>query len=358
MRPIVRLLGAVVVPMASLALFDCSAPPADSPPSDATVEAGDAGSSDVERSEASKDRDAGDSVPPDPAGTVVVDRCIGMSGVAEPCTLVTNASACTPTARCSKLVVVFSGGEQGCINQPGYAKVMAGYASKGYAAVCINYFATSAGAGAVPYIDEADRIDLAVKEATTGLWARTYWTGEHLLLEGISHGATAPLILMARTTLDDQQHWKGRSYTAGCFFDGSYDQVASANLLRTGGAGGQPCTAPVPYSRWLERYCGAGASESSCDLATLPKAQLDTIVPPPADSFAVDDFKMFECGSSLPACAGDVLPAEPISRLCTDIAGARGHSCSFVSLPKESHLTCHQTHFDDCRVWFDSRVGN
>ena len=56
----------------------------------------------------------------------------------------------------------------------------------------INYFDTAEGSGTAPYVDEAARIDLAVREATTGPWARAYWTGDDLLLEGISHGATAP----------------------------------------------------------------------------------------------------------------------------------------------------------------------
>ena len=51
-------------------------------------------------------------VRPPASGQVVIDACLGQTGIAERCTLVTNASACTG-ARCSKLVVVFSGGEMG-----------------------------------------------------------------------------------------------------------------------------------------------------------------------------------------------------------------------------------------------------
>ena len=298
-----------------------------------------------------------DSSAPLPAtsGQIVVDACLGLTGVSESCTLVTNASACAK-AKCSKLAVVFSGGEQGCVSGAGYGKVLAGYAAKGYAAVCINYFDTAIGSGAAPYIDEADRIDLAVKEATTGAWARAYWSGEHLLLEGISHGATAPVILMARTALEEQPHWRGSKYTAGCFFDGSYDQVATANLLKTGAAGVTPCTTPVSYTRGLERYCGAGATEATCDLSAKPKAKSDTITNAPPAAFAIKDFKMFECGSALPACTGDIIPGAPISQLCQALADSPGHTCSFVSLPSDSHLTCHQNQYDQCRVWFDGNL--
>jgi hypothetical protein len=295
--------------------------------------------------------DAGISPPPS-SGQIVIDACLGQTGVAERCTLVTNASACT-AAKCSKLVVVFSGGEMGCITGAGNKDVLDGYASKGYAAVCINYFDTSTGSGKSPYIDEAARIDLAVREATTGPWARTYWKGEDLLLQGISHGATAPLILMARTTLDDQAHWRGSHFTASCFFDGAYDQKATADLLATGAIGGGPCTIPVSYNRWLERYCGPGATGATCDLGTNGKAQEDTITNVLPGTFAIRDFKMFECGSALPVCSGDIVAGAPVQSLCQRIDASPTHRCSFGSLPSDGHLTCHANQYDACRTWFE-----
>jgi hypothetical protein len=173
-------------------------------------------------------------------------------------------------------------------------------AAQGYAAVCVNYFGTASGSGTSPCVDEAARLDLAVREAATGPWARAHWTGEDLLLQGISHGATAPVILMARTTMDDQADWQGTRFTGGCFFDGAYDQAATANLLATGAAGGGACTFPVAYARWLERYCGAGTTADTCDLSSDLKAQEDTITGVSRASVAVRNFRMFECGGALP----------------------------------------------------------
>ena len=290
--------------------------------------------------------------PPAASGQIVVNSCSGLSGVNEKCTLVTNASACTG-AKCSHLVVIFSGGEMGCISGTGYTTALEAYASNGYAAVCINYFDTSTGSGNAPYIDEASRIDLAVKEATTGTWAKSYWTGEYLLLQGISHGATAPVILMARTSLANAGHWKGSKFTGGCFFDGSYDQVATANLLATGALGGGPCVTPVSYTRGLERYCGTGATGATCNLSTNTKAQQDTISTVSVN-FAVKDFKMFECGSSRPVCSGDIIPGAPVQNLCNNINTTSGYTCSFTALPNDGHLTCHGNEFDQCRTWFES----
>ncbi len=293
----------------------------------------------------------GGTTKPAASGQIPLNSCVGLSGVSENCTLVTNANACTQT-KCSKLVVVFSGGEMGCVSGPGYKKVLEAYSANGYAAVCINYFATASGSGEVPYIDEASRIDLAVKEATTGTWATAYWSGEYLLLQGISHGATAPVILMARTQLAKQAHWQGSKFTAGCFFDGSYNQQATANLLATGAIGGNACTTPVSYLRGLERYCGAGATGANCNLSSKPKAQEDTITGLTMN-FAIKDFKMFECGSALPACVGDIIPGAPVQQLCSNIAASPGYSCNFVSLYNDGHLTCHANEYDQCRVWFE-----
>ena len=291
---------------------------------------------------------------PAATGQIQMDSCIGLSGVNERCTLVTNASACT-TAKCRKLVVIFSGGEMGCISGSGYQNALTAYASQGYAAVCINYFDTPTGSGEVPYVDEASRIDTAVKEATTGAWADAYWTGEHLLLQGISHGATAPVILMARTTLSAQAHWHGSAYTGGCFFDGSYNQLATANLLKTGALGGGPCTTPVSHSRGLERYCGPGATTANCPLASNAKALEDTITNIPIN-FPIHDFKMFECGSAGPVCTKDIIPGVPVQDLCATINSTQGYSCDFISLPNDGHLTCHANEFNQCRTWFESKI--
>lgn len=289
------------------------------------------------------------------SGQISIPACAGLNGVSEKCTLVTNASACTK-APCTKLVVIFSGGEMGCDSGVGYRQVMDGYASKGYAAVCINYFESAEGSGISPYVDEAPRIDLAVREATRGNWARTFWTGEHLLFEGISHGATAPVVLMARTDLDSQPHWRGAGVTAGCFFDGSYDQLATANLLASGAPGGRACNFPVPYSRWLERYCGSGATASSCDLGSNSKALEDNLTSVSPHSFFIRDFKMFECGSALPACSGDIVAGEPIETLCRVLESSPAHNCSFVSLPSQSHLKCHAENYGECLNWFEAKT--
>jgi hypothetical protein len=290
--------------------------------------------------------------PPAATGTIVLAACSGLAESDEPCELVTNASACS-TTRCAKLAVLFSGGDMSCESSV-FAGILGGFAAQGWAAVCINVFDTNVASGAVPYLDEQARYDLAVRTATTGAWGTAYWTGAELLFAGISHGATAPVIVMARSTLDDAPAWRGTARTAGCFFDGSYDQAASADLLSTGAAGGNPCTFPVPYQRWLERYCGDGASPDTCDLATEPAAVADTITAVDPSAFAITDLRLVECGSATPTCTGDILPAAPIEALCTHLDDGPAHTCTFAALPDLTHLNCFPMRYADCITWFDA----
>ena len=281
----------------------------------------------------------------------VVNECRGLAGVNETCVVVLNATACA-TAKCSHLVVIFSGGEMGCDSGTGYANVVANFTANGWASACLNYFETSTGSGAVPYHKEKDRLDVAIAAATASAWAAAYWTGEYLLLQGISHGASSPLVVMARYGADKQTFWKGSRGTAGCFFDGTVNQSASAELLGTGAVGGRPCTIPVAYSRWLERYCGSPVP-AGCDLATNPDAVMDLIENAPPSNFSISTWRLYECGSLLPPCSGDIIPRAPYQKLCARLTTGN-RSCEFKSLPFASHLTCHRDYGFECRGWFEN----
>jgi hypothetical protein len=284
---------------------------------------------------------------------LMLQACAGLGGVAERCSVTLDASACAPDSKCSRLVVLFSGGEMGCaLKGRAYAEVQADYSAHGWASACVNVFETSTGSGALPYYKEADRYDMAVAAVTQGEWAAQLWTGEYLLLQGISHGASAPLIAMARGRLQAQRAWQGSVGTAGCFFDGSVNQAATAALLATGTPAGGPCTFPVPYSRLLARYC----DDAGCNLSTNAEALMDTIEDAPAGNFSLKKWRITECGSALAACSADIIPAAPLERLCSGLANSTSHSCEFIKAPQLSHLTCHGQLAHECREWFDARL--
>lgn len=288
----------------------------------------------------------------EPAQTITVNACTGLSGVNESCTVVLNGTGCSRNM-CSHLVVIFSGGDMGCVTGAGLKSVTQNYTKYGWASACINYFETSTGSGMVPYWKEKDRLDTVLAVVTNGSWASRYWTKEYLLLQGISHGASSPLIVMARFDVDSQYYWKGKIGTAGCFFDGSVNQSASADLLATGGINGKPCIFPVPYTRWLQRYCGSRIP-SNCQLMSNDDALLDLIENVPASNFSIKLWRLYECGSRLPPCTGDIIPMKPFEILCSNINSSSNYSCDFHSLPYDSHLTCHANYGYECREWFES----
>jgi hypothetical protein len=138
--------------------------------------------------------------------------------------------------------------------------------------------------------------------------------------------------------------------------EGGERQALEARREATGAAGGAACTVPVSYQRWLERYCGAGATPATCDLAADPKAQADTVTSVLPAIFAIQDFKMLECGSALPACTGDIIPGPPVQAPCRRLDASPTHTCSFASLPADGHLTCHASSHDQCRTWFEGML--
>ena len=235
---------------------------------------------------------------------------------------------------------------------------MQAYAAAGYVASCLQIFDTSEATGKLPYNKEADRVDTVLK-AYLAL-VKPAWTGEHLLVSGISHGATAPVTAMARTKLDDA--WKGSKTTGACFYDGIYDLRAIDDLLGTGTDAGGPCLFPVSHARIVGRYYpkdplvhACGNKKCACDPAHAPEMDTDSITAVAPTEFAIKKWKLIECGSATPACSSDIVPAAPIKALCANLrtAAAAGYECADDSLPNSSHIVCHHTGVDRCLTWFD-----
>ncbi|MEO6077637.1 MAG: hypothetical protein ABIP54_02530 [Candidatus Andersenbacteria bacterium] len=298
-------------------------------------------------------------------GQTTVQSCAGMNGVNEPCYFryEYNANACGGGA-CSKMVIFFSGGEMNCDDSYGnsnsvYGRILDAYTKDGYVAVCAGAFMTNKGGQSTPYSQEATRIDTLIKNIRVSSDILKAWNGERLLFSGVSHGATAPVIAMAQTQLDNQPSWKGLKTTGACFLDGAYNPVVADAFLRSGTPRAQ-CEA-LHTATACERYFN---TPNSCPAVTQSNAVAvqDTIVNVNPSVFAISNWKLVECGSALPVCgsrgnitAGDVLPAELIQQLCTSIQGASQRSCTFGSLPEETHQMCAGTPqgINQCQSWFD-----
>ncbi len=303
--------------------------------------------------------DAGDAANLAASGIITVPTCTGLGGIAESCSFryLFDPAVCSPARPCNKLVAFYAGGDQNCAG-PGYTKVLKAYAAAGYVAACLEIFETSEGSGKEPYFKEADRVDAVLTSYLA--YARPAWTGEHLLISGISHGATAPVTAMARTTRDNA--WKGSVTTGACFYDGIYDINAEDELMATGADGGQ-CTAILSHARVVGRYYpsrplvhSCGNNKCACDPQHAPEMDTDSITAVAPAELAIKKWKLIECGSATPTCAGDVVPAGPIQALCKNIrdnGAASGHECTDDAMPNDTHLVCHHTGIDRCLAWFD-----
>jgi len=301
---------------------------------------------------------------------------------------VSGAGACA-AGRCDKLVVYFSGGDQACA-LPGapwadgenaiYGTLAKSYADRGYLFVCANLFQTpfTPDAGRMPYAAEAPRVKALVDAILASPAIARRWSGKDLLFSGISHGATAPVLAMARAHVDRDARWRGTRKTGACFLDGQYDVYFNQQFWMA--------EARKESCGWFHRrsvcgrylglgFCGESTRAPGMDADSIvmtdpdlaPKQSARLLKSVTAADFAVPQFRLVECGSGLPSAQScelhgnaDLLPAPPIRALCNVLnAGGPAHHCELASLPGKSHSECGLAGVADvqCLPWFDALPG-
>jgi hypothetical protein len=272
---------------------------------------------------------------------------------------------------CKRLVIYFAGGQETCPAPDDANSYLGHYVTRGYVAVCARAFTSASGSAQFPRNREAPRFDALVKAITSDPDILAGWSGEYLLFSGVSHGASGPVIAMARTAADDDPHWKGTKYTGACFLDGTYDAAALLDFTYTNQC--KDSDAIVSYARTYGRYCSFGAADGN-QPATWPapgacgnsvEIAADSITAAPATALAIKDWKLIECGSAHVACSGptvaqDVLPASSITALCGTIAGTAGYTCEPGSFPDTGHLFCgiDSATIGACSTWFEAQLSN
>jgi hypothetical protein len=278
-----------------------------------------------------------------PEGKKVVEACRGKNGIDEPCVwhYAIDESECPE--KCTKLLAFFAGDDQRCEN---HAKMLGKYAEAGYFATCISLHESEQAARKMPFSEQAVRADLALADLMSSTEVIARWEGGHLLLAGTGYGATVPVVAMARTALDEADHWKGILSTGACFYDGVADVFSLEEQLQTGAPDGGPCSGDLTPARLEARY------------ASMPEAKArDSITGVAAKSYSPVHWKLMECGSGMDACEGDLVPAGPIEQLCTTISAGERHLCEYETIPKVSHGTCANLEAKRCISWFDKLVA-
>jgi hypothetical protein len=288
-----------------------------------------------------------------------IESCRTLDGAGEDCVwnLALGRERC-PGDRCPKLVVFFQGADMGCQRTEGLQKRRLGalldrYAHNGYLAVTACLFETLKGANAFSVGAQVPRADALVKAITSHPSVRRHWSGEHLLLAGVSLGATTPVVAMARSEIDDEARWKGSRTTAACFHDGVYDLYETDRFFWENR---RSCSAQRKRSL-CARY--EGVKRCPYPLRVSEEATHDSSALAGAEELSVSHWKLVECGSRIekPKCAlhGDWIPAGPIEALCSKLARSPAHECEWDPQPWDSHLSCAFTPagIDRCRTWFD-----
>lgn len=233
-------------------------------------------------------------------------------------------------------------------------------ADRGYIAVCAKVFRDWIGSAGVPRHEEAPRYDTLVNAITNSSEIQSLWDGSELLLMGVSHGGSGPVIAMARNSYDESPSWQGTTKTAACFFDGTYSPSEAMTFLHDNG-----CSSPVSYERFYRRYCtwpeGAVGSDSSTWPApeTCANTDIDTDTVTSIDvasSLSIRHWQLVECGSATDACPSDILPKEGIETLCANIDNTSDYDCNFIQRPLMSHMVCGGTALTigPCLDWFEN----
>jgi hypothetical protein len=288
--------------------------------------------------------------------------CNGKGPGTEDChlRLVVDPRQCSPSQPCSKLVIYWSGGEQSCVLGL-YDALLEKYAADGFVAACAQPFTTSDEAGRYPYYQELERMSELIAHLRAQPEVQAGWDGTRLLISGVSHGASAPLMAVAsKAALRAQPAlWTGTKSTALILYDGISNP---ATLEEWAGAQAVGSGCAAYHSRWVGRY-GDGSplihscSNNACYCGNPPHSEewaKDTVVlgsTVPKSPYSCTDvtpvgavlYRFVSCeGSAAAACAalGDLIPS-PQQKLAHDgIASCPGVSASYQVYPSCGHAEC------------------
>lgn len=269
--------------------------------------------------------------------------------------VVWSTAACAET--CSRLVVYWAGGEQGC-TAGNYDPLLVRYADEGFVAVCAQPFTTSDEAGRYPYVAEAPRMGHVLQAVRSLVSDR--WTGQDLLHAGVSHGATAlPLAIASLRAFDTAPGvWEGTAHTAVVLFDGISNPATLDEW-----AGGDPGCSDL-HARWVGRYGDGAPAEHACDNNACFCSQPEHAADWPTDStqlngehpvspYACADFastttsiayRYVSCsGQGGPPCGpvlGDVIPDDQQQLPASELDACPGLTASWQRYGLCSHVLC------------------
>ncbi|MFP6687119.1 MAG: hypothetical protein VB934_20520, partial [Polyangiaceae bacterium] len=231
------------------------------------------------------------------------------------------------------------------------------FVGAGFVAVCAQPFESFEAAGLYPYADEHERKHLIMQRIRSDV--ASLWDGTHLLISGLSHGATAPVLAIGRRQafVKDAAVWMGSTHTAVVMFDG----VSNPAALEKWAANGVGAVCEGHHKRFVGRY-GDGSpaahncSNNACYCSSPPsEASWDddtfgTIAGGSANSYGCADFapttgnvlwRFVACdGGPSGSCGTDTVPKEQQQAAFKALDGCANTTASFESFPNCNHGQC------------------
>ena len=330
--------------------------------------------------------DVVDTTPDTTAATLTPDvwharslsACEGLGPGGEDChsRLLWRPAACGGAA-CATLIIYWAGGEGGCVDGS-YDGLLEKWADSGLVVACAQPFTTSDESGRYPYADELERIDLLTRRVRQD--AAIAWDGSHLVIAGVSHGATAPVAAIAesRAFATRPDVFTGRDGTALILFDGISDP---ARLEAWAGLQDDPACG-LWHARFVGRYGGGGPLTHACDNGACFCAgggtgweRDSTVIGQPATGdwpaspYMCADFaspaqtihwRIVSCGGGqAEPCSllGDIVPDDQQQRLADALTTCPELAVTYADHPGCAHTVCGGWDFcggERARAWLTS----
>lgn len=317
-------------------------------------------------------------LPADIWQAVTLPACDGLAPGVEDChyRLLHRPAACGGAA-CSRLIVYWSGGEQGCADGT-YDPLLERWADSGLTVACAQPFTTSDESGRYPYADELERMHHLTRRIREH--AALAWDGRYLVIAGVSHGATAPVaaIASARAFETRPEVWTGRDGTAVILFDGISDPArleATIGRMRDPGCG-------LWHARFVGRYAPSAPLTHACDNGACYCAgggrrwEVDTTVVGqvggpdwPASPYTCADlgspaqrihYRVVSCGGGQAepcGALGDIIPDDQQTRFSDALSTCPDLSVHYGDHPGCAHTLCGAWDFcggKRAREWLDT----
>jgi hypothetical protein len=309
--------------------------------------------------------------------SLVLPKCSGKGPGIEDChaRVIWHTSRCSAVAPCDRLVVYWSGGEQSC-DTGAYDPLLKDYAAAGFVAACAQPYTTTDEAGAYPIYQEFDRMHELLVQLRALPDVQAAWDGSKLLISGVSHGATAPLVaIAAKAAL--RKHaavWTGSSKTAVVLYDGISNpatleewaaQQLGCGLFHSRFVGRYGDGKPLLHS-CLNKACFCSAPAHASDWAADTVVLGATAPPSPYTCLDVTPqsgsvlYRFVSCsGAGVAACGllGDIIPDEQQTKAFDAIKGCAGVVASHQTYASCAHTQCGAKlcGLDDTLVWLKTQ---